>query len=119
MKLFFTPLQMEIVKHRLEMPDCIAECLPQYAAEDVELICDLLMPTIRDDALMDTREACQHSLSITKNVLRDCVEGSTFHASAVSDNQSPERLAAIMRAAVKVAEIIGYWIGEELDYPAS
>ena len=71
----FTPLEREIVTHRLEVPDCIAEVLEED--EDVVTdVCDKLIEVIKQPFRASTLTRLQQL------VLIDAIDGSTYEALA-------------------------------------
>lgn len=99
----FTPLEWEIIEHRLEIPDCIVECIAsedpedqKYHPDDVYLVAECLLKK-------DWLSAYAHSAEITAAVLEDAINGSTFFGSidlAVAEGDiTQQKMNAYVRAA--------------------
>ena len=104
-----TPIQVAIVKHRLEIPDAIYECLndtydDQFDYEDVcdaaEYLAEAIEEPIDYDALTN----------VERQVLKDAIEGSTYADAAddaVSNREmSYQEAAAIRRAFERLKGLI-------------
>lgn len=115
-----TPSESDVLNHRLEVPDCLADALAEdYHPEDVEEIAGHLLAR-------DYAAAVAISQKITHAVLADCVNGSTYAAAAYSrgytmadkDNSAQ---AAAWRAAVRagrsLAKKVSALIGEPVAFP--
>jgi len=79
---FFTPQQLACIKHRLEVPNAVVEAffdvtddqgVPVYARADMAAVIDVLLTR-------GLRAAEDINPVITRDVLRECVEGSTWAA---------------------------------------
>lgn len=69
----FTSKEWEIIKHRLEVPDAISECLGEEG-HNTQLVwenCDILLMTKGKITFEDL-------LPLEKEIIIDCCEGSTF-----------------------------------------
>jgi hypothetical protein len=109
-----TELEREIVRHRLEVPDAIIECLPEYHPADVEAVIDAMYADKFDDAKAISE-------GIVKAVLFDCVDGSTFGAAAYGAYSSGEithqRYIAICVAGSKLARKVSELVGKRVVFP--
>lgn len=104
-----TPLELDILNHRLAVADALAEVLEgDYHKDDVVAVADLL-------AKGDLAAALRVSKVLVYDVLDDAVAGSTYLGSASS--QSPQKQAAIYRAGESLACKVGCYIGRKLVYP--
>lgn len=127
-KLKLTPLEREILDHRLSIPDCIAEALtdvcegdpePPYSIDEVEHVAKLLGVS-RD--LQATYESLTAEYGpVVAAVLKDAVEASTYFGAATGENNdgkmSDQKLRSIGHAGCRLATKIGDMIGEVLIYP--
>jgi hypothetical protein len=104
-----TPLEYEIVAHRLTVPECIAECLPDYHPEDVADCCESLLDVLRCGLKLDAASL------LVRDVLIDCVEGSTYCGCANGGGVSAQKLAAIHRAAESLARKVAKFTGRKLE----
>ena len=104
-----TPLQVEIVLHRLTIPDAIHECLndtypDQFDLEDVCTAAEYVAELIREP--FDLEALTQ----IEKEVFVDAIDGSTFTACADGgyDNGeiSRQQLSAIESAYARLQRLI-------------
>jgi hypothetical protein len=107
-----TATQREILNHRLTVPDAMAEVLAEdHAAEDVELVADLLLAGRLSDAMA-------HSGAVTHDVLVDAVEGSTVTGCDISEHgRSSLRIQATINAGNALARKIGKFVGREVAFP--
>jgi len=99
-----TPLELEIVKHRLEVSDAIAECLEHdgFDYDEVVARADALEKdfTLYDDSKMD------------RAILADCCDGSTYFGSAEhwsSAMYKRRRYAAARTLGEKVGTRVATW----------
>lgn len=102
-----TKLETEILNHRLEAPDEIAEALDKYMVEDVETVCSLLMQGNFDTCLANAPE-------ITADILQDCVDGSTYMGH--SNHESPQKARAMYRAGCSLAVKVSEFIGRDVEF---
>ena len=110
----FTSIEWEIIDHRLNVPECIVECLPQYAPEDVDAVIGALLDR-------DWRAAYEHNDAITVAVLEDTINGSTFFGSiedavAVGDITN-RKLKAYYRAAERITDKFEKAYGKRITLP--
>lgn len=103
-----TPLEIEILKHRLEVPDCIAQSLDADTG-DVDKVCKLLLASLATGELDDEQD---YNLPLGRDILAECVEASTY-CGAMTD-ESPAKYRAAQRAAESLAKKVGKLIGREL-----
>lgn len=97
MKIELTLKQWEALRHRLEETDCLidAVCDPaceaedeayyRYHEEDVEAVIDVLLKGW-DGSTLDTSAADEISDEMTDDILRDCIESSTWIGCADSED---------------------------------
>lgn len=105
----FTPLEIEILKHRLEVPDCIAEALGDYHPEDVDAVCWLLI-THLDRGEWPPEPPGQ----LECDVLAEAVEGSTYCATLFDGEQGKAKYRAACRAAEALAKKVSAIIGRDV-----
>jgi len=107
-----TKLEKDILNHRLEVPDSIFEALEDYTQEDIDMICELLIKGLYDDAISFNTHA-------TNEILIDCVEGSTYWAAADGGGASYQGLNAIIRAGKSLAKKIQIFTMNEtfIEFP--
>lgn len=106
MVLDLTAAEFAILKHRLEVPDAIADCVPGDKVEDV---IDALIVKDWEAAIAIDKET-------TFNVLEDCVDGSTLYGAAIN-NVSAQSLAAIYRVGCSLASKVSAAIGRDVRFP--
>lgn len=105
-----TPLEREILNHRLTCPDGLADVFDEeHSAEDVEKVCSLLLKG-------DIEGALKLDEVITADVLADAVEGSTYYGNGIS-LVSDRKQDAILKTGRSLAVKIGTYIGRKLVYP--
>ena len=104
-----TPLESEILRHRLECPDGIADALEM----DFNLAHEVCKSLLESGFLATLGGGAS---SVIHAVLADAVEGSTYYG-ASKHNDSDQKLAAISRAGNSLAAKIGKLVGRELSYP--
>lgn len=112
MQIKLTRFEIAILEHHLEVPDAIAEALDQ-PVEIVETITDPLLSGLSKYHL-DTSYAESVNPAITRDVLADCVKGSTYWAT-FEDDETKQR--AIAKAGERLAEKIGQYAGRNLTFP--
>ncbi len=106
-----TKLENEILAHRLEAPDCLAEAIEESNVDpdSVETVCAMLLDGEYEDALEFDRKA-------TLEVLADAVEGSTYLGTELG-NGRPQKERAILRAGESLADKLSSVVGRKLVYP--
>lgn len=79
-ELKLTPNEWAIVDHRLSLPDALADCLSdgEEAKYQWQQVCDAANNMRRDGKLVMVLEVP----SVEADILQDCVDGSTYFASA-------------------------------------
>lgn len=97
-----TLLEVEILAHRLDVPDAIHESCDGYLSEDVLYVCELLMAG-------KYNEAMENANMLTPLVLVDCVEGSTYYG-ASKGNVTVDRLVEIGDAGKSLATKISVFL---------
>ena len=105
-----TKTQSEILRHRLEVPECIAECLSEiHDPETVESraleICDF----VEDNTSLPPIES-----EIDRDILENAIEASTFFGS-IEYELPPLQVSNMMRSGEALAVKIGKHIGRETD----
>lgn len=98
-----TPLEKEILNHRLEVDDCIAEAL-DADRDEVAVACTRLL----DDPTPTNR--------LDKYILWDAVDGSTYCGNC-RDFDSPQKVAAAIKAGRSLAEKVSEAINRPTDFP--
>lgn len=108
--LSLTRTEQDAIDHRLNVPDALAEVFDEeWHEQDVYDVCDLLLRR-------DIDKAMDINGQLVKDILADCVEGSTWVA-AVSDAE-PWRYAKAIRELRGAANKVAAFVGRELDVPA-
>jgi hypothetical protein len=110
-KMKLTKLERNILNHRLEVPESIAEILDDYHPDDIDYVCSLLLDG-------KYQEAMDFSIGITTDVLVEAVEGSTAYAALignVSDYILKKNALAGRSLAKKVQEFLDY--PELIEFP--
>ena len=116
----FSPIEWEIIDHRLTA-DCIAEVLGEeapnpetYHPEDVEAIIGYLLAR-------DWITAYDINETLTQDVLRDAIEGSTWFGSmedAVAFGEiTPQKAGAYSKAADRIEAKFEECFGERVSLP--
>ena len=104
-----TSLEREILNHRLDVPDALADVFDgTYAREDVQWVAHHLRRG-------DLNEAVKINPEIALDVLADAVEGSTFLAAA--SEESHQKQTAIWNAGDSLAQKIGKFLGRNIYFP--
>lgn len=93
-----TKLEREILMHRLEAPDCLADALE----EPLEAV---------ESAIESLPADFSPSSDLQRRVLIDAVEGSTYYGAA--GGESAQKQSAIYRAGCSLARKIGEMAGRE------
>lgn len=107
-----TKLEKDILEHRLNVQECIADALEgDFQREQVERVCDLLLEEKWDEALAVGGEPLLFA------VLEDAVDGNTYYGSEVG-NGRPQKEAAFLRAGQSLATKVSELIGRKVVYPA-
>lgn len=106
-----TPLEQEILQHRLDVPDAICDGLGGHGwhQEDVAAVVELV-------AAGNWDEACAICKPIACAALKDAVDGSTYYGAAIG-NTSEQEMARILRAGNSLARKVAALIGERVIYP--
>ena len=119
-KMKLTPLEKDILNHRLEVPDSIIDALTDNDADefgnwhpvDIEYVAERLLAG-------EFKDAIYHNEAITHAVLIDAVEGSTYWAVADGAGKSSQKIGSIIKAgqslAVKIQEFTES--NRELEFP--
>ena len=118
MKIILTKLQSEILRHRLVNGNTLSEVLGDefgFHEEDIEDIVKLLLQDLTNNSI-DTHIADFISEDITKEVLIECIEGSTWIGSMIG-NESEQKIAAHLRSLENLANKIGGRIGKKIMVP--
>lgn len=106
-----TAKQFDCLSHRLEVPDALAEVFgDEYAEDDVYQMCTLLLAQRLD-------EARSNNEALMKEVLADCVEGSTWAASQWLHGDNAPAYNGAMRTLRALAKKLEPVIGRKLDVP--
>lgn len=116
MKIKLTKTESDILRHRLEIGDCIADALPEYHPEDVMDVAQLLLNRLTFDEI-NTSDADEIGVNMTKAVLADAVEGSTWIAASISEGVRPQTVGRYIAAGESLAKKIGEYVGRELRFP--
>ena len=102
-----TATEREIIVHRLEVPDAIADVL----GEEYD-------PGAVADAIDRLSAGADATSDVERAVLAECVAGSTYYAAAVSDETlSPQKLDAILRVGRALARKVGDYTGQAVRFP--
>ncbi len=108
-----TKLETEILLHRLEVPDCLAEALDEDP-DEVALICCQLRTAVSDLEAHFAEDRSIHPF-LARAILADCVEGSTFVATMESGMESSRKISAAVRAMESLAVKVGQLVGRVLE----
>lgn len=103
-----TPLEREILNHRLEAPDCIAECLDAETESVDRIAAEFIKGNFNAGFAIDR--------TLAEKILEDAVDGSTYLGAAI-DNVSPQRERAIYRVGCSLAQKVSELIGRRVSYP--
>lgn len=104
-----TPLEQEILNHRLDVPDAIADALPEYSNVDVADVADFLLASEVDKARAINEQ-------LMYDVLADAVSGSVYLGA--SSEESEMKQSTIARAGNSLARKISAYIGRKVEFPA-
>lgn len=116
----FTKLEQEIIEHRLDASDALAECLYdtyEWPHEQVELTCERMKACLEEHGAVSIFEDDEVAIE----VLRDCVEGSTFFGSmshAVACGETTKGKALASRKAARAIERKLKAAGVECEFPS-
>lgn len=127
-ELKLTALQVEILDHRLEVSDCVADALGEWmdkdgairsgwSADEVVEHCEWLQRLLAEKyrgGVIDLSRCFAVNPGLTVDVLRDCVEGSTFLCD-MDDYVSAAKARGIRRSADELAEKISALIGQRVS----
>lgn len=120
MAIKLTKQELDILLHRLEAADAVAEALSDDIEDDeerdgqaakVSATVDALYVTIRE-----TKSIPSVLNEIDKLVLRDAIDGSTYLAAACG-NTSPQIEGRIYAAGCRLASKVSTAIGSDVRYP--
>lgn len=109
--LHFTPHEAEALRHRLDAADCIADVFAD--TEDLAYMSrELVEETARRLSIMigQPLQVDPHD-PLTREILMEAVEGSTWNGVHDSDEVSPQRRAAARRALQSAADKIAQAFG--------
>lgn len=113
----FTPTEQEIIKHRLGVPDAIAEVL---VASDIEQDNDLIVRLASElyDKL-DAVNSWDDLNSVEQEIIIDTVDGSTFIAGLEADFNADEitqqKLSSNVKVITNLAEKISGYSGQNVS----
>jgi len=109
-----TEMEQRILNHRLEVPDAIADAIEAGEDDEVGAVCDKLIAGDLDGANAIDAD-------LTKYVLADAVEGSTYLAcadGALSGGETtPQKYGAECRVGRSLAKKISAYVGQALRIP--
>jgi hypothetical protein len=101
-----TKTQSEILRHRLEVPECIAECLSEiHDPETVESRASEICDFVEDNTSLPPIES-----EIDRDILADAIEGCTYYGS-IEYSLPPLQVANHRRAGEALAKKIEKHIG--------
>jgi hypothetical protein len=127
MAITLTKLEAEILAHRLEVPECISECIHERFSgfemydDRIDNACRAILVTVRKCELPES--APEGMSELWSHILGDAVEGSTYYGSAKGEGK---RIAnSVLTAGDNLAKKVTQWckahdstFGEgELTYP--
>lgn len=119
MQMRFTKSEIDLVMHRLEMPDCIAECFAdgehegcrgEWTEADVEAACESLARRLVSGDFANLTD-CE------RDVLEDAIDGSTWCATHFGNGLSTQRENAAVRTAMSAARKASKILGKRLEAP--
>lgn len=121
MQIQFTALEVEALRHRLDIGEVIAQVfadtdgLDHYAAHDVEVCADVL------SALIDPRFPLEVDTldPLDRLVLVEAIEGSTWNAVHDTADVSPQKREAARRALQSAADKLRGAFGVDIDVPGA
>lgn len=117
MQIKLTKRQSEALRHRLDVSDALADVFEdEHDRSDVEHVCDLLLSGLTTGAIV-TAAADSFSPVLTRKVIRDCIEGSTWIAVNDCDAPDDKRAAGAYRTLEGLAEAVRDYIGHECRIP--
>ena len=115
-----TPLELEILRDRLELSDCLVDVLGAevtepddiggYHPDDIEHVAALLLAG-------DEQGANDHSEALTRDMIIDCVDGSTYYVGHDDGMTKPQKLSAIQRAGESLANKVGEHYERRVVFP--
>jgi len=119
MKITLTTRQADILRHRLEAPDALAEALEVYHPDDVRDVADLLLGALTANAIdtgpAEEADGVACARLLTREVLVDCLEGSTY-VGAAKDDVSSQAIAGFCISGDNLAEKIGAYVGRDVFF---
>lgn len=108
-----TPLEWEVMEHRLDVEDCLIDALCDdddgFDRDDTAAVIELLQQG-------EWEQALDVEPDIAVEVLCDCVNGSTFFGCA-EHNVSEQKLNAIIKAGESLADKVEAWSGKSCVFP--
>jgi hypothetical protein len=126
--MFFTKAEIEILEHRLAVPDALCDALTDYHPddepvqskwhpEDVMFAIAKVEQRLKNDNWLGIADE-----PIEAAVLRDCIEGSTWagvHEGAFNDREiSQQKFSAILRQMESVGRKISELLNCKIHVPA-
>jgi hypothetical protein len=111
-----TKLESDILRHRLEVPDAIADALADegYRPDFIWGAAEYILNGITRHGLDLSRELLQEPLC--RDILQDCIEGSTYCGSMIEVGAESRQVEqAKYRAAVRAMESLAEKIGAAID----
>lgn len=111
----FTAAEWQIIEHRLEVEDCVAECLSDeanevhFAFEDVENACHDLRVGGRDSVASVVEK---YGRGMIADILEDCLDGSTFFGDIDSEVALENITAANVRKLRRAADTLDAKVSE-------
>jgi hypothetical protein len=111
MTVTLTKLESEILAHRLEVPECISECIHErfqgFEMYDnrIDDACRAILAMVRKCVLPESAPEGQSEL--WSHILGDAVEGSTYYGSAKSEGK--RKANAVLTAGDNLAKKVTQW----------
>lgn len=123
MRIELTGYEARILRHRLDIPDAIVDALtdveegePPYSEADVESVVDALSRSLGEGHEIDTTEAEAISPEITRDVLVDCVDGSTW-VGCMKGNVSNATIGRAVATGQRLADKIAAYAKRNVEFP--
>lgn len=97
-----TPLDIKIIRHRLDELDCLLDVFEHLTDEQIEEAQQSLQRRLTTSSYEDIND-------VEKEVLKECIEGSTWFGCTDTGDEKEQQLAEnqLTRTANRVAELLG------------
>jgi hypothetical protein len=109
------PIQIEIIRHRLEVPCSIVDAIEEFHEDDIRDVCAALLSGLGPLGL-NMVGAEEISEMATRYILAECIEGSTYLA-GIRDECNSAAAARVIRSFRKLKRLIESYCGRKLSEP--